>query len=293
MSRKLRALARLVRLPAALTVLGDSLTGAAAAGRLDRPGTWALPAASVCLYWAGMALNDYADRDLDAVERPERPLPSGEVTPGEALSVATGLTAAGVGIAALAGGGRSALVATALATTVWTYDLVLKPTPLAPLGMAVNRGLDVLLGAGDRTGAAALPAAAMAVHTYGVTTLSRGEVHGTRPEVAAGALACTLAGAAVAAYPARTAPATVRGSLAELAAGAFAGSFAATVGTAQARALAEPSADHARAATGTGIRGMIPLQAALLSRYGAVGTACALAAGAPVTARAARAVSVT
>jgi len=29
-----------------------------------------------------MALNDYADRDLDAVERPERPIPSGRVSPG-------------------------------------------------------------------------------------------------------------------------------------------------------------------------------------------------------------------
>ncbi len=293
MNAKLRSLARLVRLPAALTVIGDSLTGAAAAGRLHEPRSWALPAASVCLYWAGMALNDYADRDLDAVERPERPIPSGAVSPGEAIAVASGLTAAGVGVAALAGGRRTALVASALAATVWAYDLVLKPTPLAPAGMAVNRGLDVLLGAGDRTGAAALPAAAMAVHTFGVTALSRGEVHGTRPEVAAGALACTLAGATVAAFPSRVGPGTLRGSAGEVAAGAFAGTFAATVGLAQGRALNEPSADHARSATGVGIRGMIPLQAALLSRYGAVGTACALAAGAPVAARASRAVSVT
>ncbi|GAA1469726.1 UbiA family prenyltransferase [Nocardiopsis exhalans] len=293
MSGKLRALARLVRLPAALTVIGDSLTGAAAAGRLHESRTWALPAASVCLYWAGMALNDYADRDLDAVERPERPIPSGSVSPGEALTVATGLTAAGVGVAAMAGGRRTALVATTLAATVWAYDLVLKPTPLAPVGMAVNRGLDVLLGAGDRTGAAALPAAVMAVHTFGVTALSRGEVHGTSPAVAAGALACTLTGAAAAAYPACTAPATARGSVGEVAAGAFAGSFAATVGPAQGRALNEPSAEHAREATGVGIRGMIPLQAALLSRYGAVGTACALAVGAPVAAKASKAVSVT
>ena len=53
------------------------------------------------------------------------------------------------------------------------------------------------------------------------------------------------------------------------------------------------TAEHAREATGAGIRGMIPLQAALLSRYGAVGTACALAVGAPVAAKASKAVSVT
>ncbi|GAB3701891.1 SCO3242 family prenyltransferase [Nocardiopsis oceani] len=289
----LRELARLVRLPAALTVLGDSLTGAAAAGRLREPRTWALPVSSVCMYWAGMALNDYADRDLDAVERPERPIPSGAVGPGQALGIAAGLTAAGVGAAALAGGRRSALVASALAASVWTYDLVLKPTPLSPLGMAANRGLDVLLGAGERPREAARPALAMAVHTLGVTALSRGEVHGTRPGTAAAALACTLAGAAVAAYPSRTAPDTVRGSVSEVAAGGFAGAFAATVGLVQCRALAEPVAENARSATGVGIRGMIPLQAALLSRYGAPGTACALAVGAPVAAKASKAVSVT
>jgi hypothetical protein len=32
-------------------------------------------ASSVALYWAGMALNDYADATVDAVERPQRPCP--------------------------------------------------------------------------------------------------------------------------------------------------------------------------------------------------------------------------
>ena len=33
--------------------------------------------ASVCLYEAGMMLNDVFDAELDAVERPERPIPVG------------------------------------------------------------------------------------------------------------------------------------------------------------------------------------------------------------------------
>ncbi len=289
-----RDLARLVRLPAALSVPGDTLAGAAAAGGLRGPGAWALPAASVCLYWAGMALNDYADREVDAVERPERPIPSGAVRPGEALAVAAGLTATGVGLAAAAGGRRAAGVGTALAATVWGYDLLLKRTPLAPLGMAAARGLDVLLGAGARPADAARPALALAVHTLGVTALSRGEVHGTRPRVAAGALLCTLASAALAAAPARPLPGRAAGDAAARAlAGALAGVFALGVGSAQARALVEPEAHHARAATGAGIRGMIPLQAALLAGYGAPDAACALAVGAPVAARASKAVSFT
>ncbi|WP_375373510.1 UbiA family prenyltransferase, partial [Micromonospora sp. ATA51] len=56
-----------------------------------RPASWtpdaALAGASVLLYWAGMAANDWADRHLDAVERPERPIPSGRVSPPAALGL--------------------------------------------------------------------------------------------------------------------------------------------------------------------------------------------------------------
>ena len=63
--------AELVRLPAVLSVPGDVLVGAAASGQMrDVPRTAGLVAASSCLYLAGMALNDYADREVDAVERP-------------------------------------------------------------------------------------------------------------------------------------------------------------------------------------------------------------------------------
>jgi 4-hydroxybenzoate polyprenyltransferase len=65
------------------------------------------------------------------------------------------------------------------------------------------------------------------------------------------------------------------------------------VGSAQVRALVEPEAHHARAATGAGIRGMIPLQAALLAGHGAPDAACALAVGVPVAARASKAVPFT
>src|SRR2546429_3915285 len=90
----LRDLVELVRAPAALSVPGDALAGAAAAGVL-RPRTAGLSAASVCLYWAGMAANDWADRELDAKERPERPIPSGRVSPGTAVRGAARATPPG------------------------------------------------------------------------------------------------------------------------------------------------------------------------------------------------------
>lgn len=59
--------------------------------------------ASLCLYEAGMALNDWADRDEDAVDRPHRPIPSGRISPAAALGAAGVLTAAGLALAARAG----------------------------------------------------------------------------------------------------------------------------------------------------------------------------------------------
>lgn len=175
---RLADLAELVRAPAALSVPGDVLSGAAAAGALG-PRTPALAGASVLLYWAGMAANDWADRRLDAVERPERPIPSGRVRPSVALGVASGLTAAGLAVATAAGGRRAAAVALPLAATIWGYDLRAKNTAAGPAVMAACRGLDVLLGASGGRVVRALPAAlTVAAHTWTVTALSRREVTG-------------------------------------------------------------------------------------------------------------------
>ncbi|WP_344922024.1 SCO3242 family prenyltransferase, partial [Plantactinospora mayteni] len=201
----LRDLAELVRAPAALSVPGDVVAGAAAADALDRrvPG---LAGASVLLYWAGMAANDWADRELDARERPERPIPSGRVSPGLALGVSAGLTAAGIGLAGLAGGRRALAVAVPLAGAVWAYDLRAKNTPAGPAVMAACRGLDVLLGASGGRVVRAVPAAlTVAAHTYTVTELSRREVSGATRTLPAATLAGTAAVAAAAVARRRTA----------------------------------------------------------------------------------------
>ncbi|MET9793835.1 SCO3242 family prenyltransferase [Streptomyces canus] len=147
-----RAWAELLRLPALFTVPGDALAGAAAVSARPTARTLLAIASSLCLYEAGMALNDWADRDVDAVERPHRPLPSGRIRPAAALGAACALTGAGLSLAACAG--RPALtVAVPLAATVWAYDLALKNTPAGPLAMATARGLDLLLGAAATAGA--------------------------------------------------------------------------------------------------------------------------------------------
>lgn len=192
-------LAELVRAPAALSVPGDVIAGAAAAGALS-PRTPALAGASVLLYWAGMAANDWADRGLDAVERPERPIPSGRVTPAAAVGLAAGLTAAGVGLAAAVGGRRAVALAVPLAATIWGYDLLAKNTAAGPAVMAACRGLDVLLGASGGRVTRALPAAAtVAAHTWTVTALSRREVTGADAKLPMRTLAGTALVAASAA----------------------------------------------------------------------------------------------
>ncbi|MFC4553839.1 SCO3242 family prenyltransferase [Georgenia faecalis] len=296
-----RDLAELVRLPAALTVPGDTLAGAAAAGWPGGARTALLPAASACLYWAGMALNDYADRDLDAVERPERPIPSGRVSPRLALGVGVVLTAAGLGLAA-AVSRRHLAVAAALASTVWAYDLLAKPTVLGPVVMAANRGLDVALGAAGNVRPALPAALTLTAHTVAVTALSRGEVTGTSPAVARAALATTAVTAAAAALPApRTAPRTASRTTAALggaplsrvAAAGLAATYAWTVGRAQLDAARRPDAPTVRRATGVGIRGMIPLQSALTARAGALPAAAAVLAVGPLARLATRRLSPT
>ncbi|GAA1066225.1 MULTISPECIES: SCO3242 family prenyltransferase [Streptomyces violaceusniger group] len=203
--------AELLRVSALFTVPGDALAGAAAARRGPNRGTALAVCASLCLYEAGMALNDWADRDIDAVERPGRPLPSGRIAPAAALTAATGLTAAGLLCAAAAG--RPALAtATALAGTVWAYDLGLKNTPAGPPTMAAARALDLLLGATASAGhlrPALRPAALLGAHTLAVTAVSRREATGGSSTAPLGALAT---GAAIAwSATRRPAPAAGRG----------------------------------------------------------------------------------
>lgn len=275
---RLRALIDLVRAPAALSVPGDVVAGAAATGVLDRR-TGGLAGASVCLYWAGMAANDWADRELDAVERPERPIPSGRVPAPAALAVAAGLTAAGLAISAAVGGRRALAVAGPLAATVWAYDLWAKHTAAGPLAMAACRTLDVLHGASTGRLLRAVPAAlTIGVHTYTVTALSRGEVGGTHPRVAAATLATTAAVAGAAARRNGTAAAGAAAPVARL----LTADYVRRYGQAQARVLGDPAPPRVRAAVGAGITALPALQGALTARTGAIRAGLAVATAAPL-----------
>jgi len=63
------------------------VAGASTAGAAGRPGTLALAAGAPGLGWlAGHYLGDYFDRHLDAIAKPQRPIPSGRLSPEAALA---------------------------------------------------------------------------------------------------------------------------------------------------------------------------------------------------------------
>ncbi|WP_374116521.1 SCO3242 family prenyltransferase [Streptomyces gilvus] len=280
------AWAELLRLPALFTVPGDALAGAAATAPAPNARTLLAIGSSLCLYEAGMALNDWSDREEDAVERPHRPLPSARIHPAAAFSAACALTGAGLALAARAG--RPALtVAAPLAATVWAYDLGLKRTPVGPAAMAAARGLDLLLGAAATTGhpRRALPSAALlATHTLAVTAVSRRETTGGSPLTPLAALATT--GVLTHLLTRRLSPGTALRST-------LGAAYALTAARPYAHAALNPSPPLTQRAVGSGVRATIPLQAALAAHSGARSTAVLVATLAPLGRRFARTVSIT
>jgi 4-hydroxybenzoate polyprenyltransferase len=169
---------RLVRAPAVFSALGDPLQGMLIAGGRLRPGTaTGVAGAAAAVYLAGMALNDYADREEDARERPDRPIPSGAVPEREAALLGGALLVQGWLAARRAGAG---LTGTALVAAVLAYDFALKSTPAGPVAMGACRALSLLMGAqaaGGMRGVARAAGAATLLGGYvaGLTLLARGE----------------------------------------------------------------------------------------------------------------------
>jgi 4-hydroxybenzoate polyprenyltransferase len=287
--------AELVRLPAVLSVPGDVLVGAAVSGQVrDLPRTAGLVAASSCLYLAGMALNDYADRDVDAVERPGRPIPSGRVSPGFALGLAGALTLGAAALSVAADGTRALAVTAPLAAAVWGYDLALKEQPIASASMSACRGLDVMMGAGAHGAASAVPAAAIvAAHIGVVTEVSRREVTGGDAGVPKRALAATLGVAAAGALLSRRSARRAAPRVGRVAALGLIGAYATVVGRAHADAAADPSPARMQRAVGAGILGLIPLEAGLLAGSGAIVPAAGVASLWPLARKAAKKRAVT
>jgi 4-hydroxybenzoate polyprenyltransferase len=208
---RLLPLARLLRLPNVFTAFADIGLGLCATYALSPSSVndsfaWKaalLLAASGCLYMAGMVWNDYFDLDEDKRDRPFRPLPSGRVSVKTAFWIGLGLLVVGWVCAAITGK-TGALVGLALVGAVLAYDARIKRTQFGPLGMALCRFLNVLLGL-SLADASTLPvvtrlhlALTVGIYIVGVTWFARTEEKRSDPKVLGRAALVMLAAALLA-----------------------------------------------------------------------------------------------
>ena len=184
---------QLVRLPNVFTAAADSLAGwVLVRGSLAEPDRWLpLVLASMAIYAAGIALNDWFDYAIDLEERPARPLPSGRVSRRFAALLGGTLLVAGPALAALSRSPASLGIAALLSACVLAYDGGLKRSALGPQVMGTCRGLNLLLGASQAPGLGGPPlwlvAGSLAVYVAGVTWISRSETtSGRTTGIAAG-----------------------------------------------------------------------------------------------------------
>ena len=156
----LRDLGRLLRLSLLPSALAD-VAGGVVLGNLGHwpvgAGPWWLLGSSACVYHGAMALNDWRDREHDRATRPTRPIPSGAVPAGTALTLALLLLGFGP-LLALQHSREAALWSLGLSLLAASYDLVGRGPLLGPLLLAAcragNLGLGLFLGSGELGGGA-------------------------------------------------------------------------------------------------------------------------------------------
>lgn len=186
---------KLMRPANIVTAIADILMGFAASGALLSLGLWDgnsisfsslqpllwLILSTIGLYGGGVVFNDVFDAELDRVERPERPIPSGKATVSGAATLGVLLLTVGI-LAAWQVSVVSTIIASAITACALLYDWKGKHHPvLGPINMGACRGGNLLLGI------SAVPAAVEQywylalipiVYISAITMVSRGEVHG-------------------------------------------------------------------------------------------------------------------
>jgi 4-hydroxybenzoate polyprenyltransferase len=134
-------LLRLLRVGTLFSPAADVAASAAMAGASFDATLARAAAASVCLYAAGMAWNDIADRGVDRATRPERPLVRGDLPLARAVGVGVLLIAVGLALSPCRS--HHGLIA----ALVLAYDFGSKAAPLlGVLTMGTLRALNLATG---------------------------------------------------------------------------------------------------------------------------------------------------
>ncbi|MDA1118136.1 MAG: UbiA family prenyltransferase [Proteobacteria bacterium] len=144
---KLRTALQLGRVSNLPTVWTNTLAGAVLAGAGGFGAEFALMLLAFSLFYTGgMFLNDAFDAGFDAVQRPERPIPSGEIGARAVFAWGLGLMAGSIALLALFGI-APALAGVTLATAIIFYDWHHKKNLFGPVVMGLCRVL-IYVGAG-------------------------------------------------------------------------------------------------------------------------------------------------
>ncbi len=134
--------------------------------------------AMTAFYVGGMYLNDFFDREIDARERPGRPIHAGDIGAGTVSAIGFALLA--IGVALLAPFGLlTAIWGLALAAAIVLYDAWHKGNIFAPVIMGLCRALVYLAtGAavsGEIRSTLIMGATALAAHVIGLTYAAKQE----------------------------------------------------------------------------------------------------------------------
>ncbi len=136
---------------------------------------------TIGLYGGGVVFNDIFDAKLDAIERPERALPSGKVPIKNAIILGIFLIIIGLFSAYLVNN-ICFIIAIVIASLALFYDKVGKHSAIfGPINMGLCRGFNLLLGIAINSSALQnwyLLGLIPVIYIAAITVISRFEVHG-------------------------------------------------------------------------------------------------------------------
>ena len=181
----LLATARIANVPSVVSNLGVGVLLGSVETGADFSWPWTLMIAAVLFYVAGNFLNDWADREWDAVNRPERALPRGMFSAKAYLAAAVGGAVIGLGLTAVHGF-RALLVAAVLVWLIWLYTRVHKKAAWSVIPMGLCRACLPVLGyvamRGGIAGPALFPAVGLFVYIVALSLSARWESKAEVPE---------------------------------------------------------------------------------------------------------------
>ena len=152
-----------------LTFIGAFVAGGALASPVP---TGVAVAATVCATGAGNAINDYFDREIDAINNPERPIPRGDVVPRLALVFSAILFVVALALVVALLPLLAVVIAVVNLLALITYTEIFKGLPGVGNALVAYLGGSTFLFGGAAVGELGAPAIVLAA-LAALSTLSR------------------------------------------------------------------------------------------------------------------------